>query len=60
MCIINTQLKCISQFYRYHGMWFGQKENGTAGFFERAKAIEIDDDDQGMLQMCLLFVKYAS
>lgn len=41
-------------------MWFGQKENGTAGFFERAKAIEIDDDDQGMLQVCLLFVKYAS
>ena len=32
--------------YRYHGMWFGQKENGAAGFFESEKAIKIDDDDE--------------
>ena len=30
-------------------MWFGQKEDGTTGFFEREKAVKIDDDDQGML-----------
>ena len=28
-------------------MWFGQKENGAAGFFESKKAVKIDDDDQG-------------
>ena len=29
-------------------MWFGQKENGTAGFFDGDKVIPIDDDNQGM------------
>lgn len=35
-------------YFRYHGMWFGQKENGTAGFFDGDKVIPIDDDNQGM------------
>ena len=52
-------MKLLLLFHRYHGWWFGQKENGAAGFFERAKAIEIDNDDQGKLQVCLLFIKYA-
>lgn len=57
---INIQLLFLLLFYSYRGWWFGQKENGTAGFFERAKAIETDDDDdQGKLQVCLLFVKCA-
>ena len=31
-------------------MWFGQKENGQTGFFEKEKVIKIDDDDdQGRL-----------
>lgn len=29
-------------------MWFGQKENRTAGFFDGDKVIPIDDDNQGM------------
>lgn len=29
----------------YQGMWFGQKENGQTGFFEKEKVIKIDDDD---------------
>ena len=29
-------------------MWFGQKENGNAGFFDGDKVILIDDDNQGM------------
>lgn len=32
---------------RYHGMWFGQKEDGKTGFFDSEKAIKTDDDDQG-------------
>lgn len=39
----------FSLFFRYNGMWFGQKEKGTAGFFESEKVIRADDDDQGML-----------
>ncbi|XP_022787935.1 uncharacterized protein LOC111327889 isoform X1 [Stylophora pistillata] len=31
---------------RYHGMWFGQKEKGAAGFFESEKVIRTDDDNQ--------------
>ncbi|XP_078371564.1 uncharacterized protein LOC144655214 isoform X2 [Oculina patagonica] len=36
---------------RYHGMWFGQKENGIIGFFESEKAIKTDDDDQVPLEI---------
>ena len=28
-------------------MWFGQKEDGKTGCFEREKTIKIDDDDRG-------------
>lgn len=43
-------------YFRYHGMWFGQKENGTAGFFDGDKVIPIDDDNQGMfLVSCFMF-----
>ena len=39
---------CILLYFRYHGMWFGQKENGNAGFFDGDKVIPVDDDNQGM------------
>ena len=28
-------------------MWFGQKEDGMTGCFEREKTIKVDDDDRG-------------
>lgn len=34
-------------FCRCNGMWFGQKEDGKTGCFEREKTIKIDDDDRG-------------
>lgn len=34
-------------FCRCNGMWFGQKEDGMTGCFEREKTIKIDDDDRG-------------
>lgn len=41
---INLMYMC---FCRYNGMWFGQKEDGMTGCFEREKAVKIDDDDRG-------------
>ena len=43
---------------RYHGMWFGQKENGITGFFEHEKTIKTDDDDQGRCVFIYLFIYF--
>ena len=43
--VLKVSLTLLCSCTRYHGMWFGQKENGITGFFESGRAVKIDDDD---------------
>ena len=56
LCSLDFNIISILLICRYHGMWFGQKENGITGFFEHEKAIKTDDDDQGRCLFILLFI----